>query len=430
MDKIINWNGLPCLQDLTTCKSAIFTNLNSELFICEVENDEIAKETFYHQFEEMGGFECLQNRFLKSSNEFTLVLALTEKCNASCQYCFLDAQHQGEDMSYELIDDSINFAIKLSEGRDINFAAFGGEPSVKPDLVRHMVFYAKMRAEELGISNKIKFSITTNGYFNDAFCDFLIDNNFHISLSMDGIPLVQEKQRKCSVNISQLEKNIKKLANSGTCVLKIRSTITEFSVNYMLESVKYLQSMGVKRIHFEPVTLGGRASINNCFTNQPDAICFSEHLIDCIKYGEAHGIDIICFPYMNINNAPKSFCDGSIKNRLVVGARGTLSTCVEILNNSHPLYAYLGVGSYEIEKKSFTIDANMRRVCRNQEKYDKNKECIECPFNYFCAGGCPSRNYRGTMNSDNISEFRCQIMKNVMPFVLRQFYNKTFNLSN
>lgn len=426
MDKVINWNGLPCLQDMTTGKSVIFTNINSELVICEAENAEITEESFYREFDKMGGFECFRNKY-KLANDFTIVLALTERCNAACKYCFLDAVHQGADMSYELIEKSIDFAIKLSDGRNLNIAAFGGEPSVKPDLVKHMVMYSKKKFVDLGISDKkLKFSITTNGYFNDSFCDFLIDNNFKISLSMDGIPLVQQEQRLCNVSISQLERNLSKLANAKNCVLKVRATVTEYSVPYMLDSVKYWQTLGIKRIHFEPVTPGGRASNNNPFTNQPSAITFAHNLIECIKYGEKNGIDIICFPYMNINNAPKAFCDGSIRNRLVVGARGILSTCVEVQDKSHPLYEYLGIGSYDNVNKSFSIDLNMRRICRDCVEYDKNEECSTCPFNYFCAGGCPTRNYRGTMNSDNISEFRCQIMKHIMPFVLRQFYNKTF----
>lgn len=46
----------------------------------------------------------------------------------------------------------------------------------------------------------------------------------------------------------------------------------------MLESTKYLYSLGVKRIHFEPVTSGGRASKNNEITNQPDPDIFSNNL--------------------------------------------------------------------------------------------------------------------------------------------------------
>lgn len=423
---IVNWHGLPCLQDCGSGKSAIFTNINGDFTVCEVETHRLGENSLVAEMNAIDGFKCLERNVNINSNEFTLVLSLTEKCNAKCRYCFLDAQTNGEDMSHELIEKSIDFAINKSDNRVINFAAFGGEPSVRPDLVQYMVKYANQKCLELGIErNRYKFSITTNGYFNDSFCDFLIQHKFNISFSMDGVQSVQNIQRPCAVSFNQLEKNLRRLALSD-CVLKVRPTVTSFSVSYMLESTKYLHSLGVKRIHFEPVTPGGRASKNSEITNQPDPEIFSYNLIECIKYGEDKDIDIICFPYMNIHNAPTPFCDGSIKNRLVIGANGVLSTCVEVQDKLHPLYDYLGVGFYERGSKRFDFIYDRRRVCHKCSLTDKNKECKQCAYSFFCAGGCPTRNYRATQNSDSISDFRCKIMKSVMPYVLDRFYKKTF----
>lgn len=427
MDTIVNWNGLPCLHDRVSGKSAIFTNIGGELTICRVDTCKLNDISVFNQMEAAGGFKCIDKNEEGSLHEFTLVLSVTEKCNAKCKYCFLDAQDDGEDMDIDLIEKSIDLAISLSKGRMINFAAFGGEPSLRADLVRHMVDYAKMRCSDIGIdNNKIKFSITTNGYFNDSFCDFLINNRFNVSFSMDGIPMVQNEQRPCAMNLSQLEKNLTRLANS-ICILKVRSTVTEYSAQYMLESAKYLHGLGVKRIHYEPVTPGGRAGNNEGAIRQPDVTVFSDNLIGCIQYGETKGMDIICFPYMNINNAPIAFCDGSIKNRIVVGPHGVLSTCVEVQDETHPLYDYLGVGHYDDDKKEFIFDYDTRRICHDCSLNKKHLECETCAYAFFCAGGCPTRNYRGTQNSDTISEFRCGIMKRVMPFVLRRFYDKTFH---
>lgn len=429
MDKIVSWNKLPCLLDEETGKAAIFTNIDGKLTICRTDTTELYTEETLRSVEEMGGFKCLKHNVFGLSNEFTLVLSLTERCNARCAYCFLDAQTSGGDMDSELIEKSIDFAIKIGKGRTINFAAFGGEPSLKPNELRHMVDYAKRRYSELGIDcSKMKFSITTNGYFSDDFCDFLIDNGFNISFSMDGIPEVQRHQRQCAVGLQQLEKNLSRLANAGNCVLKVRATVTDYSVGYMLDSVKYLNNLGVKRIHFEPVTLGGRASEEKSSVGRPDAETFSSKLIECIQYGKDNGIDIICFPYMNINNAPIPFCDGSIRNRIVVGPHGVLSTCVEVQDTKHPLFNYLGIGHYDTESKTFKIDFDGRRICHSCSANNKNDECEGCAFKFFCAGGCPTRNYRGTMNSDSISDYRCEIMKKVMPYVLRRFYDNTYNI--
>lgn len=427
MDTFINWNGLPCMTDSDTGKSAIFTNIEGILTICRVETSSLYKDTLVRQIREAGGFTCLDSNKEESSKEFTVVLSVTERCNARCRYCFLDARSEGNDMDRYLIEKAIDFAIRFSNGRIINFAVFGGEPSIRPDLVKYIVTYARKKYFDLGIGvDKLKFSITTNGYFSDDFCDFLIQNKFHISFSMDGIPLVQKMQRPSVKGIPQLEKNLSRLAKSD-CHLKVRATVTEYSSQYMLETTQYLHNFGVKRIHFEPVTPGGRAEKVDCLTNQPNVLVFSKKLISCIQYGESNGMDIICFPYMNMNNSPKAFCDGSIKNRIVVGPRGILSTCVEVQNSDHPLYDYLGIGYFDKDEDRFIINNNERRACHNCMGDRKKNECKTCAFSFFCAGGCPTRNYRGTKDSQVISEFRCNITKHVMPFILRRFYDKTFN---
>ncbi len=418
----INWHGLPCVHITNDKKdvAAIFTNIDGELVVCEVPWSDIYLENTYNQMCEARGFECL-GRTMPMQDEFTLVLSLTERCNALCTYCFLNAQTTGLTMGEELLKKAINFAKDRFPNRKINIAAFGGEPTIAPKLLKLMVSYGKENFAE-----QCRFSITTNGYFNDEICGFLIDNNFHISLSMDGIRTVQEKQRPCFVSLDQLEKNIKRIAESN-CEMKVRCTVTKFSVNYMLDTVKYLAGLGVKRVHFEPVTPGGRAQNLSPLTLQPSPEEFSDALFSCIEYGALYGVDVICFPYMNMHQAPIVFCDGNINNRLVVGASGVLSTCVEVQNPNHSLFEALGVGRFDQEKKEFVFEFEKRRpFCRGCSNLVRNEECKQCPFNFFCAGGCPTRNYRGSENTEIISNYRCAIMKKVMPSILKKYYIDTY----
>lgn len=422
MSSCINWNSLPCL--LTNHngeeKAVVFTNIDGELVACEIPRDNLKSEEIFREMSEAGGFDCL-GRTMPLQDEFTLVLSVTERCNAACRYCFLDAQTCGNVMTQDILHAAIDYVAENIHGRTINLAAFGGEPSVAPDLVAEMVRYGKAR-----IRDPLKFSITTNGYFDDAFCDFLLENNFHISLSMDGIPLVQTAQRPSKVSISQLEKNISRLATSS-CEMKVRSTVTEFSVVHMLDTVKYLKGLGVTRIHFEPVTPGGRAEIQTEYTRQPLPDIFVNELFRCIDYGAEAGVDVICFPYMNMLMAPVVFCDGNINNRLVIGATGVVSTCVEVQNTMHPLFSALGIGSYDQESRSFSFDYAQRRpFCRGCSDLVRNPECKQCAFSFFCAGGCPTRNYRGSDSTEIISDYRCKIMKMVMPHILEKYYQATY----
>ena len=422
MDKCINWHGLPCLM-LKSGESdiaAIFTNVNQELVICAVPAQDLHTEQTYQAVSEAGGFDCLGKK-MSVQDEYTLVLCLTERCNAACRYCFLDAQTSGNTMSVQLLHKAIDYIAENYPERKVNVAAFGGEPSVAQELVREMVAYsnATLRQEH-------QFSITTNGYFDDAFCSFLGENNFRISLSMDGAEFVQKTQRPSAVPFAQLERNICRLLEYG-CEIKVRATVTEFSVSHMPEFVEYLADLGIKRVHFEPVTSGGRAEAANEFTRPPKPEQFVKMLFTCIEYGSDHRIDVLSFPYMNMLIAPAVFCDGNIQNRLVVGATGVLSTCVEVQNPKHELFQSLGVGICDPVTNELCIKyINRRPFYRGYSELVRTNDCKECAFHFFCAGGCPVRNYRGTGCTDTISDYRCTITKMVLPEVLKRYYEVTF----
>lgn len=422
MKKCINWHGLPCLLTRSddTDVAVVFTNIDHEFMLCELSPEDLVAEETLQTMQQLGAFDCL-GKGMDVQEEFTLVLCLTERCNAACRYCFLDAQTSGNTISEELLHRSIDYVSSHYPGREINIAAFGGEPSVAQGLVREMVRYSNAVLDQ-----PHRFSITTNGYFDDAFCEFLCQNHFHISLSMDGTECVQTTQRPSSVPFAQLEKNIRQFTNCG-CELKVRATVTEYSAPHMLDFVKYLSELKVKRIHFEPVTSGGRAETATPFTRPPTVEEFVSGLFSCIEYGLDHQIDVLSFPYMNMLIAPAVFCDGNIQNRLVVGATGVLSTCVEVQNPKHELFRALGVGSYDHSSCELCIEHKDRRpFYRAHSDLTRSKGCSECAFNFFCAGGCPVRNYRGTGATDTISDYRCAITKMVLPEILERYYIETF----
>jgi len=432
--KTFNWNGLPAISIWEGEKKygVVFTNLNDEFTAVRIPLEEIDDEIHKIKAKEIGLFNCLETDMNKLSDEFTVVLSLTEKCNSQCRYCFLDAQNIGKDLTVDMLHAAIDYAISNAENRPITFAAFGGEPGIKEELLVEMVNYVKKKC----IDNNelvIKFAITTNGVLNKNVVDILTQNDFRISLSMDGIREVQNYQRPLIGNKSSYDLVIQnlKLFLKQNLDVKIRATVTSFSVNKMVEAVRELSSFGVKKIHFEPVTPGGRGSTENELLQPPNSAVFVENLIKAIEIGAKVGVDVICFPYMNMLVAPIIFCDGRIKNRMVISPTGALSSCVEIQDINIPLFESLGLGYYDFETKKLVVTADERRpAIRGCESLrdEENTNCIECPLMFFCGGGCPTRNYRGTGMSNRVDLYRCEIIKGIMPYVLRKFYEVTFNV--
>lgn len=430
MEKLTNmniWHDLPSLiiEENGNKKMVVFSNLNGEFVACKIDYCERNNDELYKELKQEGFFNCLNNTTEYKSDELTLVLSLTEKCNCRCRYCFLDANVRGKVMTKELLKDSISKAVELAGGRTINLSAFGGEPGTEANLLEEMVNYSKTFKNQ-----KFKYSITTNGIFGQKVLDLIVNNNFSVSFSMDGVPDVQNFQRPLANGIGSykvVEESLKKLIKNNIN-LKVRCTVTKFSVNKMVDTVDWLSKIGVKKVHFEPVTPGGRGSNDNKLLQPPSAKDFSENLISAIKYGAKIGMDIICFPYMNMMFAPIIFCDGNINNRLVVSPEGILSTCVEVQKKEHELFSYLGLGKYDFDKRKFIIDYNERRGTKRgcEALKESKRACKVCPLKFFCGGGCPTRNYRGTGNSEKVDDYRCDIIRLVMPYILNKFYKSTF----
>lgn len=125
-----------------------------------------------------------------------LVLNLTNQCNLRCRYCVFSEDifykdqrtHNDSNMTEKVLEDSIEFYKKLKKGKlrkeYISIGFYGGEPTLKPNLIKKSVHFAKEAFNE----NKVIFLLTTNGTFykNDDLIKFIIDNEITIHISLDG----------------------------------------------------------------------------------------------------------------------------------------------------------------------------------------------------------------------------------------------------
>lgn len=183
--------------------------------------------------------------FEKHSKPKHLVLSVTNRCNLSCTYCFVN--QNPEDMSYETAVHAIEWLksnCKEDERPSLSF--FGGEPLLKfDDIIKPIV---EQYHEE------IDFGITTNGLLLDEdIVDFFTKYNVNILLSFDGIAQVQNLQRpaKQGKSFETIIKNIPYLLLRKPNTV-MRATLTKASIPYLLESVLMAEKLGFKQITFCP----------------------------------------------------------------------------------------------------------------------------------------------------------------------------------
>ena len=125
-----------------------------------------------------------------------LVLQATPFCNLDCSYCYLADRQDSSKMTLPTLEKILQsfFASGLS-AEYLTIIWHAGEPLVMPiDFYRKAVaLYKRYAPPEITVSN----SIQTNAVLiNQEWCDFFIQHNFRIGVSIDGPAFLHNKQRK------------------------------------------------------------------------------------------------------------------------------------------------------------------------------------------------------------------------------------------
>jgi len=122
-----------------------------------------------------------------------VIFEITKKCILDCRYCIQGDLYQIHEKNQKVNIDRDKAILFLKYLRrywsrslspeHIGIKFYGGEPLMNFEAVKEIVEYTKTLT---GISEKFYYYITTNGVLLDRHLDYLVANNFYISISLDG----------------------------------------------------------------------------------------------------------------------------------------------------------------------------------------------------------------------------------------------------
>lgn len=397
--------------------------------IVTIPKDQIDDPNVFKELNESGFFSPVT----QPMGMYQLTMITTNDCNLRCGYCFAESGESEtvmvmtEEMAYAAVD----HGVKASAGRRLAIAFFGGEPSMTGDLIRNVVVYAKRQKLAEKSEGGVEFSITTNGVMSTNFLDFLVANNFRITLSSDGPSEIQDTQRPLKnggPSSPVVEQTIRRLVAHGK-EFKLRVTVPESSVGRMADVVEWLHSLGGNQIHFEPISIAGRASEKGgcAVFKKPPVELFIENLQKAIIRGNELGVGIVNSAFMNIATPPPEFCEGNSDNRISISYTGDITTCVEVQEKCHPASTDFIIGGYNQETRSILLTGNRQaRSCHGT----KLEACRECFAVKICGGGCPVRNFHTTGNINEVDPYRCQVIKTMLPFLMEMFLQASMDAAN
>ena len=318
-----------------------------------------------------------------------LSLAVAQKCNLGCTYCYAQQGEFGgpaKSMAQREADRAVDLMIDgAAPGARLNIAFMGGEPLVNRAVVRATTERARRLAEAKGLS--LTFSITTNGTLlrpDDAA--FFEDHGFAVTVSLDGLRERHDAQRPFRGgrgSFDAIMRNVRPLlAAQRRMQVTARVTVTAGDADLRAILDSFIDE-GFHSVGFAPLLASpGEAD----GLEGGDFETLLGQLIACGEEFERQCLAGQRYPFANMVNAMREIGRGTHRpypcgagaGYLGVSADGELSACHRFVNDEAGALGSLDGGLDRARQARWLAERHVHR----------QEPCRSCWARYLCGGGC------------------------------------------
>jgi len=317
-----------------------------------------------------------------------LSLAVAQKCNLGCTYCYAQQGEFGgaaKNMPLETALRAVSLLFEdVAPGERVNLSFLGGEPLVNRAVIRAATERATKLARERGA--RVTFSITTNGtLLTEDDGAFFERHAFAVTLSIDGIGAAHDALRPFKGGGGTYARVIANaeplLRMQRAAQVSARVTVTPGNLD-LRTTLDELIALGFHSVGFSPMLASPTGS------GELDDAGLETMLAQMIACGEEFERRLIAgerYPFTNIVNALRELHKGTHRpypcgagaGYLGVSADGELAACHRFVGDEAG--AMGTVDAIDRTKQNAWLDA--RHVHRQEP-------CNRCWARYLCGGGC------------------------------------------
>lgn len=317
-----------------------------------------------------------------------LSLAVAQKCNLGCTYCYAQQGEFGgaaKNMSLDVALDAVELLFRdVAEGERVNLSFLGGEPLINRGVIRAATERAVALAGERGA--RATFSITTNGtLLTEDDGAFFEQHAFAVTLSIDGIGATHDAQRAFkggSGSFDRIMANAAPLLSAQRRMqVSARVTVTPRNLD-LPHTLDELLARGFHSVGFSPM-LASPTGNDEMDDGALDAML--EQMIACGEELERHLIAGRRYPFTNVVNALREIHKGTHRpypcgagaGYLGVSADGELAACHRFVGDEAG-----AMGSVA------GIDRTKQNAWLAGRHVHTQEPCRSCWARYLCGGGC------------------------------------------
>jgi uncharacterized protein len=347
-----------------------------------------------------------------------VVLFLTNQCNLRCLYCYASSgEFPVKRMTWEVARRSIDYVTEevirnQSSEMTLGFHG-GGEPTLNWDILTKATDYAQALARKNNFTLKVNGSF--NGYWSKKVLNYIIQNFTELSMSFDGLPVIQNQQRPTkngNDSFPRVAETLHKL-DEAEFPYGIRMTVTDSSVHQLEESIAFIvEHFRPRKIQVEPVFMEGRAKKN--LTEVSDLDIFIDQFIKGLKRAEEHDIHLF-YSGARLDVLTQRFCLAACR-AFIVTPDGDVTTCFETYGRDHPLSDQFIVGRFQ---RDAGFNLYKRKI---NDHFNRTVEdisyCDGCFCRWHCAGDCAVKTYSMETGEGFQPTRRCYLNQELTKFLL------------
>jgi len=326
---------------------------------------------------------------LRSPQTRALSLAISQKCNLACSYCYAQEGSFGgpaKAMPQEVAFRAVDFLLaQAAAGDRVNLSFLGGEPLTARQILCETVEYAEREAEIRQV--RIGFSITTNGTLvTQADAEFFAKHGFAVTVSLDGGAEIHDRLRphkNGSGTFAAILKNIRPLLERQRPMqVSARVTVTPRNLKLPQTLLEFV-NLGFHSVGFSPMLASptGREELDSEGLEE-----MLIQMVDCGRLFEERTCRPERFPFSNMANAMAEIHRGTHRpypcgagaGYLGVSADGDLAACHRFVGDEAGSMGDLAGG----------VDAERQNHWLGNRHVHRQEPCSSCWARYLCGGGC------------------------------------------
>lgn len=353
---------------------------------------------------------------LKNCSHLSVIFQLTDKCVLACKYCFARGAHLGDNpkFSSELLEKVISQAF-MTHHSAITFEWTGGEAF----LMGKDFFVRVLEIQRKYATKPFKNCVQTSGYlFDKELIDFLVENQFDVSLTIDGTEEIHNANRPTQ-NETESFRQVLATRNylkekTGDCGFIV--TVTRNNLGHEKEMLDFFRELGgLYTFHSNPYIYFDKNIVKDeslAIDNEDYARYFIAQFNSWYESGVEipipHTVDYFMKALVTGKAAHRTLCifgGRCLTNFIAITPNGDCYNCPKF--TGHP---NMKIGNvYETDlPELLEPDKNERMSLLISQRMEAIKKCEEsgCKYMYICNGGCPYLSYLGG-NGESISEKDC-----------------------